>query len=404
MATSIGAAKGLAAQLRAAARPQLATSIGASISSIGAAPARLQGVDLRLDSFDLSEAKQVSPETQEGSWSGEFFSLDECTSVGNTFWCGLESDSKVFKEEDRVLLREVFNPQLSDRRSEGDLFVPPDASHTYVTKLRGLIKEEKSVRQRRKACFCAKTFSMDEPGSLFPFSWKSSFESSSRVEQGQNGALVARPEYKDQALEFLRDALQDSSPIFDKSTEDGQHFRIYSLGTLEVRTIQEADDEVVAAVFSICDSATTAEHGCAEVHDHEKVVKATQYVERAGTQWHYYAVLETENGHKILMESRAAGNVAWEPQPADLEDRNSLAKVIHSGVCRPGLHFGDMKAYQSNLDTTNSKHHAQSVFAHATGDLPPAPRPAASFCVPMMMVTPSMINKRIPFMPKKVGS
>jgi len=245
-------------------------------TSIGALPGRLQGVDLRLDSFDLSEAKRVSPETQEGSWSGELMSLDECVAVGNTFWSSLENDNKIFKDEDRTLLKEVFNPKLTDRRSEGDLFVPPDASHTYVTKLRALVKEEESVRQRRKTNFCAKSFSMNEPGSLFPFSWKSSFESSYHMEQR---TLIARPAYKDQASELLQDALQDSAPIFDKSAEDGLRFRIYSFGSLEVRTIQEIDgEEVVAAVFSVCNTTAAGEQGGDEVHDYEKVIKATQYV------------------------------------------------------------------------------------------------------------------------------
>ena len=35
----------------------------------------------------------------------------------------------------------------------GDLFCPPDASHTYVTRLRVLVKEEDVVRQKRKDVF-----------------------------------------------------------------------------------------------------------------------------------------------------------------------------------------------------------------------------------------------------------
>merc|ERR1712070_725671 len=112
------------------------------------APQRLQGVDLRLDSFDLSEAKHVSPEMQ-GSWIGELQSVDECVAVGDSFWASLESDTGIFKAEDKELLKDIFHPNLTDRRSEGDLFAPPDASSTYVTKLRALVKEEGLVRQRR---------------------------------------------------------------------------------------------------------------------------------------------------------------------------------------------------------------------------------------------------------------
>merc|ERR1712100_105804 len=35
----------------------------------------LKGVDLRLDNFDLSEAKRVTPEAYKGSWSCEWRSL-----------------------------------------------------------------------------------------------------------------------------------------------------------------------------------------------------------------------------------------------------------------------------------------------------------------------------------------
>merc|ERR1719456_842225 len=73
---------------------------------------QLQGVDLRLDSFDLSAAKRVSLEAQEGSWGSEARSLDECVAVADAFWSGLDSDSVHFKEEDRSLLRRVFNNEL----------------------------------------------------------------------------------------------------------------------------------------------------------------------------------------------------------------------------------------------------------------------------------------------------
>merc|ERR1719272_1274725 len=184
LATSIGAMAPhrLAASISAA--PRLATSIGAM-----AAPGRLQGVDLRLDSFDVSEAKRVAPETQ-GSWSGELRSLDECIAIGDAFWSGLEGDSKIFKDDDRNLLKEVFNPNLTDRRSDGDLFVPPEASHSYVTKLHALVKAEELVRQRRQAAFLSKSFAVEQPGSLFPFSWTSSFESTAPTERRLTSALT----------------------------------------------------------------------------------------------------------------------------------------------------------------------------------------------------------------------
>jgi len=461
LATSIGASIGLAPRLATSigasigAAPRLSTSISASMGAvphrlaaqIGAAPrlatsmiagppGRLQGVDLRLDNFDLSEAKRISPEAQEGSWSGELKSLDDCVAVGEIFWSSLESDSKIFKDEDRTLLREIFSSKLTDRRSEGDLFSPPDASHTYVTKLRALVKEEESVRQRRRTNFSSKTFNMEEPGFLFPSSWKSSFETSSSEEQRLRSTLVARPEYKDQAAEILQDALQDSSPMFEKSTEEGLCFRIYTLGSLEVRSIQEVEsEELVVAVFSIKKPEPAgAVQGNKKVPDQEKVVKATQYVERTlgsvslaapGAQHHYYVVLETENGNKIRFERLSTGKLAWESGAEDLEDRNSLAKVMHSGKCKPGLLVGDMKSFQNTLAKGNAmvqdlraptaalascKRHAKSMFAHATGAAPPAlpvaPRPVDSFRPPTIMhnfMTPHARNQKASLFPKKLA-
>merc|ERR1712013_897104 len=64
----------------------------------------------------------------------------------------------------------------TDRRKEGDLFTPPSARHAYVKKLRALVKDEQCVRSKRKETFFSQDFKMNEPGSLFPHSWKPSFE------------------------------------------------------------------------------------------------------------------------------------------------------------------------------------------------------------------------------------
>ena len=39
-----------------------------------------------------------------------------------------------------VCPQDVFNPKLSDRRSEGNSFIPPDTSAEYVDRLRHLLK------------------------------------------------------------------------------------------------------------------------------------------------------------------------------------------------------------------------------------------------------------------------
>jgi len=145
---------------------------------LGVAPsaAPLQGVDLRLDQFDLSEAKSVSLEAHGGSWGSQAQSLDKCVSVGSTFFACIDGPNNLFKPGDQALLQKVFNPALSDRRSEGELFVPPSASFSYVDTLRTLVKQEDEVRACRERAFFSQNFAMGCPGMLFPHSWTPSFE------------------------------------------------------------------------------------------------------------------------------------------------------------------------------------------------------------------------------------
>merc|ERR1711862_594372 len=73
----------------------------------------------------------------------------------------------------------------------------------------------------------------------------------------------------------------------------------------------------------------------------EKIIKATEYVEKAPEasqdagkpDSHYYIVFETERGSKIVSE-KVLEEAMWEENPVDLEDRNSLAKVIRTAVTR----------------------------------------------------------------------
>merc|ERR1719440_23792 len=277
---------------------------------------QLQGVDLRLDSFDLSSAKRVSLEAQEGSWGSEAKSLDECVAVGTAFWSGLEGESKHFKEDDRALLLKIFNDQMSDRRLEGDCFAPPDATFDYVHKLRALVKEEDVVRQKRKQNFFSNTFVMTNPGTLYPASWSSGFEASKgsapvrEAAERPQAALHVRPEYKGQAAMILLEVMKTSAPVFDKTTEEGLRFRIYQMGTLEVRTTQMVgEEEDVGVVFSIRSPTNKGGRKGERIHEQEKVTKAIEYVEAtfacntsqdgtsaSATPCRYYVVFETESG------------------------------------------------------------------------------------------------------------
>jgi len=344
---------------------------------------RLQGVDLRLNNFDLSTAKHVSLEVHAGSWGKLIKPLDDCVTLSEAFWSSFDGDSSPFKDSDQVLLKAIFNPWLSDRRAEGDQFAPPDASYSHVAKLRSLVKEEETVRQRRKEAFCSKSFKMNAPGRVFPESWTSEFkiengQTQIRVPEGRPiSALIERFEYQAQAAEMLKGVLKSAVPIFDKFTEDGMRFRIYRLSNLEVRTFQELDcEEVVGAVFSLRDPQSGSEQASntQRVELEETITKATEYVERAiAGHRRYYVVLETENGHKILTERHEDGRITWEADPVDLDERNSLAKVTRSKECGAvtTIHDLDMHAGSISQDSAVSpsvcKRWARSTYVRVVG-------------------------------------
>jgi len=202
---------------------------------------QLQGVDLRLDQFDLSEANRVS-------YDGDVKPLSECVAVGDAFFACIDGSQNLLDEEDHALLKSVFNPALTDRRCEGDLFVPPSTSASYLKKLRALVKEEESLRARRKEAFLSADFAMHQPGGLFPHTWTPSIAVS---EKRPTGTVESCIECKSLAP-TLTPQLKAVTPMFDNSTEEGTRFRIYRLGSIEVRTMQEFEgNEIIGAAFSM---------------------------------------------------------------------------------------------------------------------------------------------------------
>merc|ERR1719482_2555291 len=67
----------------------------------------LQGVDLRLDQFDLSEPMTVSLESECGAFVKP---LDDCASVSELFWASLSDSSQALQERDKHFLQDIFNP------------------------------------------------------------------------------------------------------------------------------------------------------------------------------------------------------------------------------------------------------------------------------------------------------
>jgi hypothetical protein len=202
-----------------------------------------RGVDLNLDEFNLSEA---------GTYAGDLQATEANTPIGSAFWASLDGDEETaFTGEDSKLFKDIYNPKLSDRRDEGDLFVPPETSPCYIQKLRSLVKEEGSAREERQRHFLSSDFTESNAGPLFPSSWQAAFQLS-KAGDLKEGQLQPRPDYLSQA-DTLRGAINSAEPTFDKSTEDGTRFRVYRVGKLEVRTIQElgAAEERPGAVFVV---------------------------------------------------------------------------------------------------------------------------------------------------------
>jgi len=356
--------------------------VSATIPAEARAP---RGVDLNLDRFGgaVSAPQAQEAEGPEGSWAAAGL-------AGGAFWSALQGPRPSARlGEDGELLRSVFNANLCDRRDEGDLFLPPDANGRHVRSLQGLIKEEEEVRRAREDQFLSKTFSPGNPGPLFPPSWMPLVEitneqATRRPGAAQGEALHPRPDYVAEAAKLKKSAV----PVFDKSTEDGTRFRIYRVGSLEVRTTeQQGQDERVGAVFSRLrplHRAADSEEG--SVAEEERICKVTLHVEQphsgpappAGQQVkelkqlmedallpppprHFFATLETDCGNVIMTEQLRDGTMAWSENPLDLEARTSLAKVIAASDCRgASVTVQDMKNHQ-NGQTNHKRASARST-------------------------------------------
>merc|ERR1712190_677111 len=156
--------------------------------------------------------------------------------------------------------------------------------------------------------------------------------------------------------QVLEQVLKSATPTFDKKTEDETRFRIYKLGSLEVRTTQEPDGkEFVGVVYSV----QASDKKPSRILDSERVVKVTEYVEQARR---FYVVLETEQGTAVVTEKLANGNVTWKENPVDLEGRNSLAKVTRTADYRcASITIRALKCHK--IECTSSKHYAQGVYS-----------------------------------------
>jgi len=356
-------------------------------SMIGVRPGEARGVDLNLDKFDLSSATMIRDQATAVKLGDK-----ACGAVGEFFWSNVDSSvGSAFKDEEKILLKNLFNPFMSDRREEQDQFVPPDTSCAYLNRLNKLMKEEDACRESRMNHFFSKQFVASNPGPLFPSSWKDYLEIE-RIKAASGppleDTLHERPDYKDQAHMFEH-ILKSVIPVFDQTSEEGIRWRVYKVGSIEVRTTQKLNEiEVVGAVFStrpVPQSTVSGKQG-QEVKDHELLAKVTMYVEkdpRRQSQHQYYLVLETdpyylgaEDGNTVVTEMLSDGTVTWKENPADLEDRNSLAKAFSCKDCRgKGVIVDDVKCYQADTSKkggtlqNDSRRYAIGAYDSALGEV-----------------------------------
>jgi len=332
-----------------------------------------QGVDLSLEQFNLSAPIMAGGEVQ---------AQDPNLKIGSSFWSTLAPGSRTgLAEEEKGLLREVFNPHLSDRREDGDAFQPPPTGSTYLQKLKELVEAEHDIKMKRKDHFLSTNFAEDDAGPLFPASWTSTFQGQATPGNAQGGMLQARYDYRAETA-AIAGALRTTAPAFDRTAEDGTRYRIYRFGSLEVRTMQEHDgQEEIGAVFSVRSSMTSwGGKWNQSAHDSERIIKATEYVEAAldgKGGYRSYVVLETQEGHSIVTEKLPDGMATWQENPKDLEDRGSLAKVVRTVECgADGASVRELKGYQMKetrlfgLEAASPERcgqYAQIVYSRATG-------------------------------------
>eukprot|EP00408_Alexandrium_pacificum_P025048 CAMPEP_0171202934 /NCGR_PEP_ID=MMETSP0790-20130122/25260_1 /TAXON_ID=2925 /ORGANISM="Alexandrium catenella, Strain OF101" /LENGTH=892 /DNA_ID=CAMNT_0011668377 /DNA_START=56 /DNA_END=2734 /DNA_ORIENTATION=+ len=309
-------------------------SYGAAIAGVPTVGPR--GVDLNLGGFDLSEAKRSAP----GALA---------FATGSAFFRNLDGSAKVFGEEDLSLFKGLFNPALSDRRSEGEHFMPPDCTPEYLEKLRALVAEEAAVREQQKAHFLSANFQRDAPGLLFPSSWVPT----AGISNGQAAReLYERADYSARMERMLK----TMTPVFSKVAEEGTKYRIYELGSLEVRTMQPHDGkEKIGAVFSSRAPSARAPAGAAASKDADSIVRATQFVESSQqirdskyvpSDIRFYVVFETSAGDCFVTEKQGDATT-WLQNPEDIEARNSFAKMTRSVECSDlGLTVLDAKRFQ----------------------------------------------------------
>eukprot|EP00435_Cladocopium_sp_Y103_P014773 s2202_g3.t1 len=347
-------------------------------------PQMPQGVDLNLDKFNLSRIEKFAGYLPAAAGTND--SLEAKVTLGKAFLKGLRErtlgknmrDWKYpgLKAEYEDLLLKVYESPECDRREEGDAFVPPDPSMEYTSKIRSLVNEEKLLFERRQMHFFDKAFQVGNAGPEFPRSWTSRIQDVSNKKMG-----LMKVDFDDTfAMVLAHDILPTAAPEFKKQTEDGSTFRIYQIGSLEVRTTQlKFGQEKVGAIFSSRAPEWQLKCNASNAAQEEKLQECKVFIEPAdghlqsGKQpHHFYLVFKTVQENVIVVEQLSNGSRALAVNPRNLEDRNSLAKQLFTAECSATATIGALSGIQAqggNMPVSLSvrKQFAKMVFQQMTG-------------------------------------
>lgn len=346
-------------------------------------PQMPQGVDLNLDKFNLSRIEKFAGYLPAAAGSND--SLEAKVTLGKAFLKALrERKYPGLKAEYEDLLLKVYESPECDRSEEGDAFVPPDPNMEYTSKLRSLVNEEKLLFERRQMHFFDKAFQVGNTGAEFPRSWTSRI----RVEKDGTKTDVSNKKMGLMKVDFddtfatvlTHDILPTAAPEFKKQTEDGSTFRIYQIGSLEVRTTQlKFGQEKVGAIFSSrapdwqlkCNASNAAQEE--KLHECKVFIEPADGHLQSGKQpHHFYLVFKTVQENVIVVEQLSNGSRALAVNPRNLEDRNSLAKQLFTADCSATATIGALSGIQTqggNMPVSLSvrKQFAKMVFKQMTG-------------------------------------
>jgi len=194
---------------------------------------------------------------------------------------------------------------------------------------------------------------------------------------------------------FFADIAPLAVPEFKEITEDATLFRIYRIGSLEVRTVQEfSKEEVIGAVFSRSNVNLVSGAVKQALQDGERLIMAKLYVEAIDVQdrnsdkaprhldkCHYFFVLETNRANMMVTEKAADGSTSWVVNPRNIEDRISLSKLVKQRDCNTQVTVQQLQNLQSHRQgkqgsfAAQKRHATEIMQALYDGSLPTASKP-----------------------------